>query len=186
MEKISLPVRIFAVVIVLVGVAGMLAMRTMGPGVEETAPIPVPVKKSATPAKVTPKPAKAAAAPKTAAKAAKPKPAVNPVVPPSGFPVVVDRALQKHEVVVIALVVPGARVDELAAAEAEAGAKLSGAGFLALNVLNEGVARALLAKLDSVQDPSVLVVKRSGDVAVELAGFADRETVAQAAANAFQ
>ena len=107
-------------------------------------------------------------------------------MPPSGFPVVVDRALQQHRVVVVSLVVPGARVDEIAAAEAEAGAKLSGAGFLALNVLNEGVARALLAKLDSVQDPSVLVIKRSGDVAIELAGFVDRETVAQAAANALQ
>jgi hypothetical protein len=185
MEKISLPVRIFAVVIVLVGVAGMLAMRTMGASVDESAPIPQPVKKAATPAKSTPKPANAAAAPKpSAAKAAKPKPAVNPVVPPSGFPVVVDRALRQHEVVVLSLVVPGARVDELAAAEAEAGAKLGGAGFLALNVLNEGVARSLLAKLDSVQDPSVLVVKRSGEVAIELAGFVDRETVAQAAANA--
>jgi len=185
MEKISLPVRIFAVVIVLVGVAGMLAMRTMGASVDESAPIPLPVKKAATPAKSTPQPAKAASAPKpSAAKAAKPKPAVNPVVPPSGFPVVVDRALRQHEVVVLSLVVPGARVDELAAAEAEAGAKLGGAGFLALNVLNEGVARSLLAKLDSVQDPSVLVVKRSGEVAIELAGFVDRETVAQAATNA--
>ena len=99
---------------------------------------------------------------------------------------VVDKALRRHEVVVVSLVVPGARVDELAAAEAEAGAKLSGAGFLALNVLNEGVARALLAKLESGQDPSVLVVNRSGDVAVELAGFVDRETVAQAAANALR
>ena len=183
MEKISPPVRILAVVIILVGVAGMLAMRTMGgASVDESAPIPQPVKKAATPAKSTPPLAKAAA-PK-AAKAAKPKPAVNPVVPPSGFPVVVDRALQRNDVVVLSLVVPGARVDELAAAEAEAGAKLGGAGFLALNVLNEGVARSLLAKLDSVQDPSVLVVTRSGDVAVELAGFVDRETVAQAAANA--
>lgn len=189
MEKISLPVRIFAVVIVLVGVAGMLAMRTMSPGVEESAPIAQPVAKTATPAKTAaPKPAKAAVAPKPAAAktAAKPKPPVNPVIPPSGFPVVVDRALQRHEVVVVSLVVPGARVDELAAAEAEAGAKLGGAGFLALNVLNEGVARALLAKLDSVQDPSVLVVNRAGEVEVELTGFADRETVAQAAANALQ
>lgn len=190
MEKISLPVRIFAVVIVLVGLAGMLAMRTMGASPDASAPIPLPVKKTATPAKSTPQPAKAAAAPKApspkavAPKAAKPRPAVNPVVPPTGFPVVVDQALRRNEVVVLSLVVPGARVDELAAAEAEAGAKLGGAGFLALNVLNEGVARALLAKLDAVQDPSVLVVTRSGDVAVELAGFVDRETVAQAAANA--
>jgi hypothetical protein len=186
MEKISLPVRIFAVVIVLVGLGGMLAMRSMSPSVDESAPIPQPVTKTA-PAKAAPQPTKAAAVPKPApAKAAQPQPPVNPVVPPSGFPVVVDRALQQHRVVVVSLVVPGARVDEIAAAEAEAGAKLSGAGFLALNVLNEGVARALLAKLDSVQDPSVLVVKRSGDVAIELAGFVDRETVAQAAANALQ
>jgi hypothetical protein len=185
MEKISLPVRIFAVVIVLVGVAGMLAMRTMGPSVDESAPIPLPVKTPATPAKSTAQPSRAAAAPKPATpKAAKPKPAVNPVVPPSGFPAVVDRALRRHEVVVLSLVVRGARVDELAAAEAEAGAKLGGAGFLALNVLNEGVARSLLAKLDGVEDPSLLVVTRSGDVAVELTGFVDRETVAQATANA--
>jgi len=183
MEKLSLPVRIFAVVIILVGLGGMLAMRSMSPTVDESAPIPQPVQKAA-PAKAAPKATKAAAA----AKAAKPtpKPPVNPVVPPSGFPVVVDRALQQHRVVVVSLVVPGARVDEIAAAEAEAGAKLSGAGFLALNVLNEGVARALLAKIDSVQEPSVLVIKRSGEVAIELTGFVDRETVAQAAANALQ
>jgi hypothetical protein len=185
MEKISLPVRIFAVVIVLVGLAGMLAMRTMGPSDDPVA-VPVAVKTPAqtpakAPAKQATQPTKSAARPATPAKA---KPPVNPVVPPSGFPVVVDKALRQHEVVVVSLVVPGARVDELAAAEAEAGAKLGGAGFLALNVLNEGVARSLLAKLDSVQDPSVLVVKRSGEVVVELTGFADRETVAQAAASA--
>jgi hypothetical protein len=193
MEKISPPVRIFAILIVLVGVAGMLAMRTMGSSVDESAPIPLPVQK---PAKAATQPAKAAAsapkavkpAPTKAAPAkpapAKPKVALNPVVPPTGFPVAVDKALRRHAVVVVSLVVPGARVDELAAAEAEAGAKLGGAGFLALNVLNEGVARALLNKLDVVGDPSVLVLKRSGEVAHELAGFVDRETVAQAAANA--
>ena len=197
MEKISPPVRIFAILIVLVGVAGMLAMRTLGPSVDESAPIPLPVKKAspAAPAKTVAQPAKAAAsvpavkAPKpVAAKpkpvAAKPKPALNPVIPPTGFPAAVDKALASHRVVVVSLVVPGARVDELAAAEAEAGAKLGGAGFLALNVLNEGVARALLTKLESVQDPSLLVVKRSGEVTLELSGFVDRETVAQAASNA--
>jgi len=183
MEKISLPVRIFAILIVLAGLAGMLAMRTMAPSNEPVA-IPAPVRTPAknTVAKSAPQPAKAAAQAPTPVK---PKP-VNPVVPPSGFPVVVDKALRQHAVVVVSLVVPGARVDQLAAAEAKAGAKLSGAGFLALNVLNEGVARALLAKLDSAQDPSVLVVNRSGEVAVELAGFVDRETVAQAAATALQ
>lgn len=196
MEKISPPVRIFAILIVLVGVAGMLAMRTMGPSADASAPIAQPVAKSQAtapaPAKPAPKTTKAAAsapaskpapvAPKPAA--AKPKPVLNPAVPPTGFPAAVDKALRGHAVVVVSLVVPGARVDELAAAEAEAGAKLGGAGFLALNVLNEGVARALLTKLDTDREPSLLVLKRSGEVALELTGFVDRETVAQAAANA--
>ena len=182
MEKISPPVRIFAVVIVLVGLGGMLALRTMGGAPDASAPIPLPAKKvaAATPAKPAKSTRRAAVAPTPA----QPKPAVNPVVPASGFPAVVDQALRRHEVVGLSLVVPGARVDELAAAEAEAGAKLSGAGFLALNVLNEDVARALVAKLEAVEDPSVLVVNREGEVEVELTGFVDRETVAQAAATA--
>ena len=189
MEKISLPVRIFAILIVLAGLAGMLAMRTMGASVDAS-PIPQPVQKAqpSAPAKAAPQPVKAAAsAPKTKAPKpapAKPKPAVNPVVPPTGFPAAVDRALRKNAVVVVSLVVPGARVDELAAAEAEAGAKLGGAGFLALNVLNERVAHAVLAKLDALSEPSLLVIKRSGEVVLSLGGFVDRQTVAQAAANA--
>jgi hypothetical protein len=189
MEKISLPVRIFAILIVLAGAAGMLAMRTMSPSVDESSAIPLPVKAPATaPAKAAPKPSKTAASARTTKVAkpapAKPKPVLNPVVPPTGFPVAVDKALRQHAVVVVSLVQPGARVDEVAAAEAEAGAKLGGAGFLALNVLNESVARALLTKLDGAQDPSLLVLKRSGEVALALTGFVDRETVAQAAASA--
>lgn len=177
MEKISLPVRVFAVVVLLVGMAGMLMLRTMGPSDEPVA-VPAPVQAAAvkTPAKAAPAPA---AAPTPA-----PVNAPEPQLPASGFPRVVDRALARHEVVVLSLVVPGARVDELAAAEAEAGARLGGAGFLTLNVLDESVARALLTKLEGVQDPSVVVVKRSGEIALELNGFVDRETVAQAAANA--
>ena len=191
MEKISLPVRVFAIVLVLVGAAGMMMLRTMGPSDEAVAiPIPVkapaktPAKTPAKPAAATPsKPAKAAATPKAPVAVNAPK-VVKKAIPPTGFPAVVDKALRDHEVLVVSLVVPGARVDELAAAEAEAGAKLGGAGFLALNVLNEGVARALLGKIDAVQDPSVLVLKQSGEIALELAGFVDRETVAQAAASA--
>ena len=129
---------------------------------------------------------KAKAKPKPKPAPAKPKPALNAPLPkssPTGFPLAVDAALRRHAVLVVSLVVPGARVDALSAAEAEAGAKLSGAGYLALNVLNEDVARALLAKLD-VKEPRVLVLKRSGEVTLALSGFADRETVAQAAANA--
>jgi hypothetical protein len=186
MEKISPPVRIFAILLVLLGLAGMLAMRTMGPSTTNEAAAPPVVTPHAKRTQKAPaaKPTKAAAKPAKTPALNAPKPAVNPVVPPSGFPLQVDAALRKHEVLVVSLVVPGARVDALAAAEAQAGAKLGGAGYLALNVLNEDVAHALLTKLDVLSDPSVLVLKRSGEVALELAGFVDRETVAQAAANA--
>jgi hypothetical protein len=195
MEKVSLQMRIVALVLVLVGVAGLLALRTMGPSAtaaEAAAPVVTHhvAPKAAKAAK--PKPAKAAK-PANPAKTAKPAkhetrvPALNapkPVIPPTGFPLAVDAALQEHQVVVVSLVLPGARVDELAAAEAEAGAKLAGAGYLRLNVLNEKVAHALLTKLGSLKDPSLLVIKRPGDVVLGLEGFVDRETVAQAAANA--
>src|SRR5688500_9576679 len=98
MEKISLPVRIFAIVIVLVGAAGMLAMRTMGPSDEPVAmPLPVPAKAPAAKA-----PAAKAPAPKAPAKKPAASPEVPPVnapkavkrtLPPTGFPTVVDRAL---------------------------------------------------------------------------------------------
>jgi hypothetical protein len=134
----------------------------------------------------------ATAKPKAKAQASKahapakpaPKKVVVPKIPPTGFPLAVDRALARHKVVVISLVVPGSHVDELAAGEAKAGAKLGGAGYLELNVLNEGVAHAVLAKLGAVKEPSLLVLRRSGEVVLALEGFVDRETVAQAAANA--
>ena len=212
MEKISQPVRILAIVIVLAGAAGMLAMRMMAPSaVAETTPIvphtvasptpkpttnakvkatPTARQLKATPDKSVPAPAKAKpkvkaqAKPKPKPAAAKPLNAPLPKVSPTGFPRAVDTALRRHAVLVISLVVPGARVDALSAAEAKAGAKLSGAGYLALNVLNESVARALLLKKLDVKEPRVIVLTRSGEVTFALDGFADRETVAQAAANA--
>jgi hypothetical protein len=191
MEKVSPQVRILAIVLVAAGLAGMMAMRMLGPSatVDNAAvATPVPHRIKPQPVKVTPKP-KAAKPAVTKSKPVQPaaKPALNAPevkVPPTGFPKAVDKALGKHEILVVSLVVPGARVDALAAAEAEAGAKLGGVGFLALNVLNEDVAHALLTKLGQVEDPSVLVLKRSGEVALKLSGFVDRETVAQAAANA--
>jgi hypothetical protein len=193
MERISLPVRIFALVAALAAVGAALFMFTAG---RSTGPEPVaapvvsprqdaPVAKAAT---TSPRrtPAQARKTRAVAASTPKPQPkrAVAPTTPPSGFPTAVDAALRKHEIVVVSLVVPGARVDELAAAEARAGARAAGVGYLALNVLNEGVARALLTKLDGSQDPTLLILKRPDVVVLQLPGFVDRETVVQAAANA--
>ena len=194
MDKLSPQIRIFALVAALAAVGGLLFVFMSGRGAvaepELAAPLPAAAvaKKAKAPAvnkTVAPKPkAKAMPKAKAPAKAAAPKKKVVPKIPPTGFPLAVDRALARNKVVVVSLVVPGSRVDELAAGEAKAGAKLGGAGFLALNVLNEKVAHAVLAKLQGLKQPSLLVLKRSGEVVVALEGFVDRETVAQAAANA--
>lgn len=193
---LSPPMRIFALVGALVAVAGALAMFMMGRGTTEPVAIPTPV---VAPAPVTPAPAPAAKATKStaAAKAAAAKKAnaaraaaastpvvKKPTLPPTGLPAALDAALAKNAVVVVSLYVPGARVDKLATDEARAGAALGGVGFLALNVLDERQAKPLLTKIGVLEDPSVLVFTRPAKVAVRLAGFVDRDTVAQAAANA--
>lgn len=192
MEKLSPQVRIFALVAVLVAVAGGLAMFTLGRGSSEPIPLAPPAlraeTKTAAPKAASAKSAQPAKPARSTAKqqpriaaAAPPK---NPPLEPSGLPAAVDAALRTNEVVVVSLYVPNARVDELATAEARAGAALGGAGFVALNVLEEKTAKPLLAKLGTLEDPSLLVVKRPGEVALRLSGFVDRDTVAQAAATA--
>ena len=201
MERLSPTVRIFVLVAGLAAVGGLLFMFTAGRGASvNSTPLPPPSRQaSALPSAKSPTKTKAlttkasttkATAPKATPKTTAPKPKATtkptavPAAPPSGFPAAVDAAFRTHEVVVVSLVVPDARVDELAAAEAREGARAAGVGFLALNVLNEGVARALLTKLGGLEDPTLLVLKRPDVVVTKLPGFVDRETVAQAAANA--
>ena len=195
MEKLSPQVRIFALVAALAAVGGMLFVFTAGRGAaaepELAAPPagrggreagegccrqdarsegrrPAAAKAKAATAKAPAKRRSAEAVRSSADRL--PRRGRQSARPPQG-----RRRLARR---------PGLTVDELAAGEAKAGAKLGGAGYLALNVLNERVAHALLAKLEGPKEPSVLVFKQSGEVALALEGFVDRETVAQAAANA--
>jgi len=69
-------------------------------------------------------------------------------------------------------------------AEAEAGAGDAGAGFVTLDALHAKQGGALTAKLGVLEAPAVLVYRRPDSLFVQLEGFADRETVAQAALNA--
>ena len=94
--------------------------------------------------------------------------------------------LAHHKVVVVSLYNPSSDVDAISVAEAHAGALDAGAGFLLVNVLDNKVAGILTALLPDgglLPDPGVLVYRAPGDIAVRLDGFADRDAVAQAAAN---
>ncbi|MFL5960937.1 MAG: hypothetical protein ACJ75G_11815 [Gaiellaceae bacterium] len=101
-----------------------------------------------------------------------------------GLPVQVARALQKHSVVVVSLSSPEADLDQLAGAEAKAGAADMGVGFVSLDVHHQRPGMAILHRLGIVSTPAVLVVKRPGGVYADFKGFVDRDVVAQAVADA--
>jgi hypothetical protein len=135
----------------------------------------------ATPASATNQPTSQPAAQPNAPAA---RPAARPaIVLEPGLPANLARALRRERVVVAAVWAPSAG-DTSALAQARAGAQASGAGFVALNVLFEGHARALERIVGPISDPSVLVFKRPGKVANRIEGYADSATVAQAAQNA--
>jgi hypothetical protein len=101
-----------------------------------------------------------------------------------GLPVAVARALRKHSVVVVSLTSPGSSVDNLAAAEARAGAMAMNAGYVNLNVFHQRPGTAILRKLGVFNTPAVLVVKKPSNVYSEFKGFVDRTVVEQAVADA--
>jgi hypothetical protein len=124
--------------------------------------------------------AKRAVAPKPKPK---PKPRVDRTLN-SGLPSSVSSAFHGRKVVVVALYAPDVPLDEMAVAEARAGAAAAGVGFVALNVHQESQSRPLTKLLGVLEDPGVLVFRRPGDVFLRLSGYADQQTVAQAARNA--
>jgi hypothetical protein len=126
---------------------------------------------------------------KPAAKpAAKPKP--KPTKPPApagdedGLPSALTAALGRNHVVVVSLYAPRVELDDMALQEAKAGAAAAGAGFVALNVLSDAQSRQLTKQLGVLEDPGVLVFKRPGELVTRFSGFADKQTILQAARNA--
>ena len=141
------------------------------------------------------KPAKPAKPAQKKTLAAKPKAAPKPKRTPAvidGMPAALALALRADTVAVVALYAPGSSVDELARAEAEAGAKDAGVAFVSLDVSNERVAAPLTSLLTGgasaadrvLDDPAVLVFTRPKTLYVRLSGWNDRDTVAQAVENA--
>ena len=173
-------IQIFA----LVGLAGITALALGVIVLGRTQP----VSEAATPIPLQPlrtvKSGAAAGAEAAAPTPARKAPRKRPPLAPNGLPWSIADALERHGVVVVSLYAPGVEVDQMASAEAGAGAELADAGFVKVNVLSQQQIRPLAEKLGVLKDPSVLVFRRSGEVFVRIDGFVDRETVAQAAANA--
>lgn len=101
----------------------------------------------------------------------------------SGFPLPVDRALRHNRVVVVAVYMPGARVDSVVRREARAAAIFSRVGYVPISALSERLVRPLVAQTGVLPDPAVVIVKRPGVVTTTLS-VADRDTIAQAVAQA--
>jgi hypothetical protein len=148
-------------------------------------------KPSATPSATSP-PAKAPVAKTPVAKtpahpapSAAPKAAERPAAQPDPdrLPAAIRTPLSADRVVVVALYDPKAKIDGTALREAKAGAGLARTTFVAIDVRKNQVA-PLNARYGVIQDPAVLVLRPPGDLVVRIDGFADRDTVAQAAANA--
>jgi hypothetical protein len=102
----------------------------------------------------------------------------------NGMPAALAAALSRNKVVVVSLYAPKVDLDDMATREARAGAAAAGVGFVAFNVLNEGQSRTLTKMLGILEDPAVLVFRRPGELVVRFSGFADMQTVLQAARNA--
>jgi hypothetical protein len=191
--SLRLPTRTLAPVLVLAVLGGIVATfmvaRPPSSAGDETPSLVRP--KLAHPAPVK-KPAGAKA--KTAAPVAKPKPAPAPLAKPAepaeppvdanGLPRVLSTALAGNRVVVVSLHDPDSALDQMALAEARAGARAAGAGFVAINVFAESQSRPLLELLGALENPGVLVYRKPDVLFARMSGFADSETVAQAAANA--
>jgi hypothetical protein len=109
-----------------------------------------------------------------------------------GMPSALALALRSHSVVVVSLYTPDSSVDAMATEEARHGAQVAHVGFVAFSVADEKVVSPLTSLLtgaptpaDRVLDgPATLVFVRPNSLFVRLNGFADRDTIAQAAANA--
>ena len=102
----------------------------------------------------------------------------------AGLPASLANALGRHQTVVVSLYNPYSQVDGISYAEARAGARIAGVGFVPLNVLSQAQIGNLTQMLGLLPDPGLLVYIRPGTLVAKISGFADKETVAQAAQNA--
>lgn len=127
---------------------------------------------------VTPKPARVTP---TTTKAVTTTPKV--VLLP-GLPAGVSHALRYSKVAVVSIYVGKAPGDRAAVAEARRGARSAGAGFAAVNVDNDKQAASVSSFAGDLSTPSMIVVRRPGNIVATFTGPVESAVAAQAAHNA--
>ena len=194
--KVSRPIQILLLVLVIAGVGGIASMQMLGKGSSSGAAALTPdqVRARAHHTSVQALHTATPAAPKSPVVATKhatshaPKPAVTKPTPPAnGLPVVLNDLFRRHRIVVVSIFDPQDKTDAISYAEARAGAADAGAGFLGVSVLDDSVAGPLTAALPDqglLPVPGVLIYRRPGVLIQRVDGFQDRDGVAQLAAGA--
>jgi len=154
-----------------------------------TTTAPAVANPAATRAPATTTPVKPAAAKPAATKPAAAKPAAAPAARPAPAKHVdspkttIAALLRTHKVVVVLLYDPQAKVDQYSLAEAQLGARETGAGFIGVDVLSQHAAAPFTKAYGVLQDPSLLFFERPGKLALKLTGFNDHDVIAQAIFN---
>ncbi len=122
--------------------------------------------------------------PVTPSKSAQATPGKPTVVLLAGLPAPIASKLHYSKVVVVSLYTGTAAGDRAAVVQARSGAHEVGAGFTAINVLDEKLARSVAGFGGPSDSPAVLVVRRPGKIVAQFTGAVDGKVVAQAARNA--
>jgi hypothetical protein len=190
--KVSRPIQILLLIVVIAGVGGIASMQMLGKGGSSSAAALTPdqVRARADHTSVqalhTAKPAATKLPVARTKHASAPKPAVA-TPPANGLPIVLDDLFRRHRIVVVSVFDPQDKTDAISYAEARAGAADAGAGFLGVSVLDDSVAGPLTAALPDqglLPVPGILIYRRPGVLVQRIDGFEDRDGVAQLAAGA--
>lgn len=158
---------LIGIVAVIAAFAALMLVRSGVLGGSSTSSTPAPTRTHA------PTPSGGAATP------AKPTVVLLP-----GLPRPVAKALRYSKVVVVSLYAGPSPGDRPAVSEARTGARSAGAGFVAVNVVDDKRAAELASFVGPASAPAMLVVKRPGRIVTRMPGTVDSTVVAQAAHDA--
>jgi hypothetical protein len=107
-----------------------------------------------------------------------------PAAKAGGAATTIAGVLRHHRVAVVVLYDPDSKIDSLSLGEAQVGARRAKAGFLRVNVLKQRQAEPFAKTYGVLHVPSVLFFARPGKLVQKFVGYADQDSVAQAALNA--